>query len=156
MWNKLRKEKCRFVWHNLLRNTRKTLHFDCSGQAAGSGLTEWNKCSLHALEKFKNLPWALLLVLSKEAEWRISKRDLLELCDSQTTDRHWKLVVLNSDHLWDLHQDLEPGQHYMEERKSGMRRVNRSCVLHSNPSIEPGSSSYEPPCGLQHLSLPHP
>lgn len=147
------RERCRFVWHHLLKDTGKNLLFDSSGPAAGSGLTELKKCSLCAWEKFKNPPRAFLLVLSKKTEWRISKRDLLEFCDSQTTDRHWKFIVLNSDLLWDLHQDLELGQHWMEERKSGVRRMNESCVLHSNTSIEPGSSSYEPFWGLQYRSL---
>lgn len=39
------------------------------------------------------------------------ERDLLQLCDSQTTDGHWKFLVLNSDHLRQLHQDLILGQH---------------------------------------------
>lgn len=44
----------------------------------------------------------------------------------------------------------------MEDRKSGMRRVNESCALHSNPSTEPGSSSYELLYGLHYRTLPLP
>lgn len=71
------------------------------------------------------------------------ERDLLQLCDSQTTDGHWKFLVLNCDHLRQLHQDLILGQHWIGDRKSNVRRV-KSCILHRNPNREPESAQYEP------------
>lgn len=110
MHSELRGESCSLLWHYLLRNM-KNLHFDCSGQVAGSGLIGWNKPALDVWEKHEKPSPALLLVLSRKEEWRMSERDLLQLCDSQTADGHWKLCVLNSDHLGQLHQDLILGQH---------------------------------------------
>lgn len=111
MYSKLGGESCRLVWHNLLRNVEKSLHFDCSGQVGGSGLIRWNKPVLGVWEKYEKPSPGLLSVLSRKEERRISIRDVLQLYDSQTTDGHWNLFVLNSDHLGQLHQDLILGQH---------------------------------------------
>lgn len=53
MYSKLGGDSCRLVWHHVLRNIEKTLHFDCSGHVAGSGLIGWKKPALDIWEKYE-------------------------------------------------------------------------------------------------------